>query len=69
MQKVFDSSLWFPETKNIFYRSGDQSEVKHLDWWPEEAVTEVHLRELVLEGNPCLGWSLRLHDGDAVKEG
>ena len=48
---------------------GDQSEVKHLYRGPEEAVTEVHLEELVLESTPCLGWSLRLHDGDAIEEG
>ena len=48
---------------------GDQGEVDHLDWGPQEAVTEVHLEELVLESSPCLCWSLGLHDGDAVEEG
>ena len=48
---------------------GDQSKVDHLEGGPQEAVTEVHLEELVLEPPPCLGWSLGLHDGDAIKEG
>ena len=48
---------------------GDQGEVKHLEGGPQDAVTEVHLEELVLESSPCMGWSLGLHDGDAVEEG